>query len=71
MFYPSGMDVSKLEVDYAMFPIGTFYTFGPEEALSFAKQFKQIGKIIPMHYEKKPETKERFAGLVKDTFTLE
>lgn len=63
MFYPSGIDVSNLEVDVAMIPVGTFYTFGPQEALDFAKQFKQIGKVIPMHYEKTPETREKFIKL--------
>ncbi len=49
MFYPSGMDVSNLEVDIALIPVGTFYTFGPQEALAFAKKFKSLGKILPMH----------------------
>ncbi len=65
MFWPSGIDVNQLEVDYALIPVGSFYTFGPAEALTFSKQFKKIGKIIPMHYEKKPETKEEFENLLK------
>ncbi len=71
MFYPSGIDVSNLEVDYALIPVGTFYTFGPDEAFAFAKQFKKIGKIIPMHYDKTPETKAQFLALAKDTFDVE
>jgi L-ascorbate metabolism protein UlaG (beta-lactamase superfamily) len=63
MFYESGIDVSNLEVDVALLPIGTFYTFGPEEAIAFAKKFKKIGKVIPMHYEKTPETREQFINL--------
>lgn len=63
MFYPSGIDVSNLEVDVALIPVGTFYTFGPQEALAFVKQFKKIGKVTPMHYEKTPETKEEFIKL--------
>lgn len=63
MFTPSGIDVSSLEVDYALIPVGTFYTFGPQEALDFVKQFKKIGRVIPMHYEKTPETKEEFVRL--------
>lgn len=65
IFYPSGIDVSNLEVDLALLPVGGFYTFGPEEALSFAKQFKMIGQIIPMHYEKKEEANEEFLRLAQ------
>lgn len=71
MYYPSGLDVSKLEVDYALIPVGGFYTFGPEEAFAFSKQFKKIGTLIPMHYEKTPETKEQFLALAKNTFKAE
>lgn len=63
MFYESGIDVSQLEVDVALLPVGTFYTFGPQEAFEFAKKFKKIGKVIPMHYEKNPETREQFIHL--------
>lgn len=63
MFYLSGLDVSSLEVDVALIPVGTFYTFGPEEALAFVKQFKKVGKVIPMHYEKAEETKQQFIDL--------
>ncbi|MEN9649763.1 MAG: hypothetical protein RL094_730 [Candidatus Parcubacteria bacterium] len=66
MFYPSGIDVSDLEVDIALIPVGTFYTFGPQEALAFSKQFKKIGKILPMHYVKTPETREEFIKLAVD-----
>ena len=53
MFYESGIDVTNLEVDVALLPVGTFYTFGPQEAFDFAKKkFKRIGKVIPMHYRK-------------------
>lgn len=63
MFYQSGIDVSNLEVDVALIPVGTFYTFGPQEALDFIRKFKKIGRVIPMHYEKTPETKEEFIKL--------
>jgi len=63
MFYPSGMDVTNLEVDYALLPVGGFYTFGPQEAADFAKQFKRLGEVLPMHYEKTPETREKFLRL--------
>lgn len=63
MFYQSGIDVSTLEVDIAIIPVGTFYTFGPQEALEFVKQFKRIGNVIPMHYVKTPETREEFVKL--------
>ena len=71
MFYESGMDVSELEVDYALLPVGTFYTFGPEEAFAFAKKFKRIGKIISMHYDKTPETHGQFLELAKGGFEVE
>lgn len=44
MFYESGVDVSNLEIDIALLPVGTFYTFGPQEAFDFAKKFKRLGK---------------------------
>jgi len=71
MFYESGIDVTNLEVDIALLPVGTFYTFGPQEAFNFAKKFKRIGKIISMHYEKTPETQTQFLELTKDIFDAE
>ena len=63
MFYPSDIDVSGLEVDRALIPVGTHYTFGPKEAVEFASTFKRIGNITPMHYEKTPETRQEFITL--------
>lgn len=63
IYYPSGIDVTKLEVDYALLPVSGFYTFGPKEAVDFASQFKRIGSVIPMHYEKTPEKREEFIKL--------
>lgn len=63
IYYPSGIDVTNLEVDYALLPVGGFYTFGPKEALDFASQFKRIGNVIPMHYEKNLEKREEFIKL--------
>jgi L-ascorbate metabolism protein UlaG (beta-lactamase superfamily) len=71
IFYPSGIDVTKLEVDYAFLPIGTFYTFGPQEAFDFAKSFKKIGKIITMHDRKIPGLIEQFLELAKANFMAE
>jgi L-ascorbate metabolism protein UlaG (beta-lactamase superfamily) len=70
MFSPSGIDVSGLEVDFALIPVGTFYTFGPSEALSFVKKFKRIGEVIPMHYENNPETKEEFRKLIDNIYSI-
>ncbi len=70
MFYESGIDVTNLSVDYALLPVGGFYTFGPAEALEFAKKFKHIGNIIPMHYEKDPETKYEFIELNDGMFNI-
>lgn len=63
MFYPSGIDVTNLDVDIALIPVGTFYTFGPQEAVDFIKTFKKVGKVKPMHFQKKPETREEFIKL--------
>ncbi len=60
MFYPSGIDVSELEVATVLLPVGGFYTFGAKEALAFARQFKKIGTLLPMHYENNPNAKEEF-----------
>ena len=65
MFYPSGIDVNTLEVDTALIPIGGYYTFGPKEAIDFAKQFKSIGQVIPMHFDKTPETEVEFKVLAE------
>jgi L-ascorbate metabolism protein UlaG (beta-lactamase superfamily) len=74
IFYPSGIDVTNLEVDYALLPVGGHYTFGPQEAISFANQFKRIGEIIPMHYQKNnfidPIRYKEFVELAKDTFKI-
>jgi len=64
MYYESGIDVTNLEVDYALIPVGGFYTFGPTEALEFVKKFKKIEKVIPMHYQKSPETEIEFLNLL-------
>ena len=71
MFYASGIDVSNLEVDYALLPVGTFYTFGPEEAFAFAKSFKKIGKVISMHDRGVPEKKVEFLKLAEGHFSAE
>jgi L-ascorbate metabolism protein UlaG (beta-lactamase superfamily) len=60
MFAPSGINVKDLEVDFALIPVGGFYTFGPEEAVSFIIEFKKIGEVIPMHYENAPEMRQEF-----------
>ncbi len=65
IFYPSGINVSTLEVDYALLPVGGFYTFGPAKAVAFAKQFKHIGALLPMHYNMRPEAKDEFLSLAK------
>jgi L-ascorbate metabolism protein UlaG (beta-lactamase superfamily) len=65
IFYPSGIPVADLEVDIALIPVGTFYTFGPKEAVAFAQSFKRIGKVVPIHYENNPETKDEFITLAK------
>lgn len=68
MFYDSGIDVTNLEVDYALLPVGSFYTFGPQEAFEFAKKFKKIGKIIAMHDRGAPEKTAEFLKLALGSF---
>lgn len=71
MFYESGIDVTDLEINIALIPVGTFYTFGPKEAYDFIKKFKKIDKVVPMHYEKAPETPNEFIRIIKDDFVVE
>jgi L-ascorbate metabolism protein UlaG (beta-lactamase superfamily) len=71
MFYESGIDVENLEVDYAFFPVGSFYTFGPQEAFTFAKKFKKIGKAISMHDRGVSEKKVEFVKLAEGNFLAE
>lgn len=66
MYYPSGMDVSNLEVDRALIPVGDFYTFDPARALDFVKTFKHIGAVTPMHDRGKQEMKDEFQRLAED-----
>lgn len=70
MFYESGIDVNKLEVDYALIPIGGHYVFGPAEAFKFVKNFKDIKKLIPMHYGYNPEALGEFKKAVGDSLNL-
>lgn len=65
MFTPSGIPVTDLSVDTALIPVGTFYTFGPEEALAFVQQFAHVGTVLPMHFQKTPETKDTFVSLAQ------
>ncbi len=71
MFYESGIGVANLEVDYAFFPVGSFYTFGPQEAFTFAKKFKKIGKAISMHDRSVSEKKAEFVKLAEGNFLAE
>lgn len=72
MYNANNLDVSNMSVDYLLLPVGGHYTFGPNEALEFAKQFKSIGTIIPMHYEKNnfidPVRCDEFIEMIKDIF---
>ncbi|MBP9711840.1 MAG: MBL fold metallo-hydrolase [Candidatus Pacebacteria bacterium] len=71
MFYESGIDVSQLELDLALIPVGAFYTFGPEEAFIFAKKFKSIGKVVAMHERGEIEHIEKFLELSKGILNAE
>jgi L-ascorbate metabolism protein UlaG (beta-lactamase superfamily) len=75
MYNPSGISVAELSSDYALLPVGGYYTFGPQEAYNFAKTFKSIGKIVPMHYEKNdhidPVRKAEFVKIAEKDFDIE
>ena len=75
MYNPSGIEVKDLEVDYTLIPVGSHYTFGPQEAYEFIKTFKNIKKVIPMHYEKNnfidPIRKDEFIKLIGNEFELD
>lgn len=68
MFYPSGIDVASRDFDYTLMPVGTYYTFGPQEAFKFIKTFKNPGTIVPMHYHHHPETRDEFIALTSKSF---
>ena len=70
MFNASGIDVSSATFDYVFLPVGGHYTFGPTEALSFAKQFKHIKNLVPMHYHIRMDALPEFVELVKDEFNV-
>lgn len=63
MFYETGIDVTNLEVDYALIPIGGHYTFDAHAAKNFCSKFKSIGEIIPVHFRIDPSQKEIFRNL--------
>lgn len=68
MFYASGIDVKDLAVDFALIPVGGHYTFGPQEAFNFAKTFKKIGTLIPMHYTNNQPAKDEFLAINSGVF---
>jgi L-ascorbate metabolism protein UlaG (beta-lactamase superfamily) len=70
MFYESGIVITNLNVDYALIPVGGFYTFGPNEAFNFIKKFRSVKTVIPMHYDKTPETKGEFIKLSGQMFRI-
>jgi L-ascorbate metabolism protein UlaG (beta-lactamase superfamily) len=70
MYYPSGMNVEHVEVDFALLPVGGHYTFGPSEALDFARTFKSIETLVPIHYDIRPEALGEFVELVGEEYNL-
>ncbi len=65
MFYESGIEVSNLEADVVLVPVGGFYTFGPKEAIEFIKKFKRATNIVPIHYDNAPEKLGEFLALAE------
>jgi L-ascorbate metabolism protein UlaG (beta-lactamase superfamily) len=49
--------LARYDIDYALLPIGGFYTMGPEEALT-AAQWLRAKTVIPMHYNTFPVIKQ-------------
>jgi L-ascorbate metabolism protein UlaG (beta-lactamase superfamily) len=70
MFNPSGVPTADLVVDYALLPVGGFYTFGPQEAVNFADTFRSIGSVIPMHYEKDALNKDKFVAIAGERYNV-
>jgi L-ascorbate metabolism protein UlaG (beta-lactamase superfamily) len=64
MFYPSGLEPDNINVDLALIPVGTHYTFGPQEALDYVEKFARAGTVVPIHNFLKPETAQKFIDLV-------
>ncbi len=75
LYNASNLNVLDMQIDYLLLPVGGYYTFSPVEALNFAVQFKSVGTIIPMHYEKNnfidPATCDEFVEIAKDLFVVE
>lgn len=70
MFFPSGIETKDISVDHLLLPVGSHYTFGPAEALAFAKTFKCVGTIVPTHYEKDSSKRDSFVGLASGDFNV-
>ena len=68
MFYPSGVETKDLEMDYVILPVGEFYTFDPSAAIAFAKTFKKIGTLIPMHDRGNVAKTDEFMVLAEPSF---
>ena len=60
--------ISRYNLDFALLPIGGYYTMGPEDAVT-AAHWLQAKTVIPMHYNTFPaisQDPELFKGAVED-----
>ncbi|MCL1906026.1 MAG: metal-dependent hydrolase [Clostridiales bacterium] len=57
--------LSRYNIDYALLPIGGFYTMGPKDALT-AAQWLRAKTVIPMHYDTFPVIKQDAQAFKKE-----
>jgi L-ascorbate metabolism protein UlaG (beta-lactamase superfamily) len=57
--------LSRYDIDYALLPIGDFYTMGPQEAV-IAAQWLRATTVIPMHYNTFPVIKQDVQAFKKE-----
>ena len=57
--------LSRYDIDYALLPIGGFYTMGPQDAVT-AAQWLGAKTVIPMHYDTFPVIKQDVQAFKKE-----
>lgn len=61
LFGDMNMVLSRYSIDYALLPIGGFYTMGPDDAVT-AAHWLRAKTVIPMHYNTFPVIKQDAAA---------
>ncbi len=57
LFGDMGNVISRYNIDYALLPIGDYFTMGPQDAV-LAAQWLKAKTVIPMHYNTFPVIKQ-------------